>query len=754
MMKKDISKLVRKVIIDKTGKKTTVYVRSDKSKREHFHIHNRLDHYETMEILISLEKRSYKKDEMLSLAKRYLTNILNFYNNRNSLFCFSDNGKLLGAMALRRRKNKIVIDYLALNPLYVDKENRHTGVGSKLLYEVMLEAIDTNKPILLMPSVNAVSFYSKMGFARYEQDINFLILTPDKAKKIIKERIKKSIDNEQHDFLYDMMELEKELGFPFVGRKQIKKSYYIIKGKKDISKLQKKQIINKLGKKETVYVKNGEEVKQDKPKDNSVVIKQDFRLIKNIEQSTVEKLLTEVDRDEYDKNTVQKNAKDVFKDILLDTVSDNRVYSVDFKGNVLGGVAYDEDKKTYYINYIAVHPIQLTENATHKGISSALLINVMKKAVQNNKTITLSALDNAVSFYKKWGFEFDKGSKSRMIITPDKIREIAGAQLSKAVDSKSIKWTALFNKMKQDEELVSPIVDNKHNVDDIEKSTHPEKRIVHKDNKTFQQTFYISNDSKEVDRNKKLLEMNDEELFDHLQIELNKNDADIRDIEKIVQYMAKSRKHVLFKSLIEGSSYTFDSFIRRLYSPSHVMWYISSMLQGIRELTGIKHYSEQDIASKGYKVFLEGWFNSSRGITANLMQTYLQESLGIKNTFLYYETEDDEKLFNNVIDFLYKTELEQWLKNSLHKMYEHSQSEFRKDKIKSVKLYRGVKQRYNVASVCESFTDDQEVANGFDGHSIIEQEIPVERIFMHYNNRYWNGRSDEFEYIVINDKEK
>ena len=77
----------------------------------------------------------------------------------------------------------------------------------------------------------------------------FLILTPDKAKKIIKERIKKSIDNEHHDFLYDMIELEKELGFPFVGRKQIRKSYYIIKGKKDISKLQKKQIINKLGKK-------------------------------------------------------------------------------------------------------------------------------------------------------------------------------------------------------------------------------------------------------------------------------------------------------------------------------------------------------------------------------------------------------------------------------------------------------------------------------------------------------------------------
>jgi hypothetical protein len=62
-----------------------------------------------------------------------------------------------------------------------------------------------------------------------------------------------------------------------------------------------------------------------------------------------------------------------------------------------------------------------------------------------------------------------------------------------------------------------------------------------------------------------------------------------------------------------------------------------------------------------------------------------------------------------------------------------------------------VKTATDAFTVLESWTDDYATASRFDGFSVLEIDIPVERIFLSYRGPNWiNGRFGlQNEYIVL-----
>jgi hypothetical protein len=74
---------------------------------------------------------------------------------------------------------------------------------------------------------------------------------------------------------------------------------------------------------------------------------------------------------------------------------------------------------------------------------------------------------------------------------------------------------------------------------------------------------------------------------------------------------------------------------------------------------------------------------------------------------------------------------------------------------KYIRLFRGVEGEYNVHSVLESWTIERAVAGGFDGANILSKYVPIEMIYNFYGSSTWRQRPGgmgeyEYEFIVIN----
>lgn len=88
---------------------------------------------------------------------------------------------------------------------------------------------------------------------------------------------------------------------------------------------------------------------------------------------------------------------------------------------------------------------------------------------------------------------------------------------------------------------------------------------------------------------------------------------------------------------------------------------------------------------------------------------------------------------------------------AVREMYEKTQAHFREQGITELKLYRGVKSEINVHGVLESWTSDLKTARKFNGHDVMEQTIPVERVLLAHNGPGWkNGRyGQQYEFVVM-----
>ena len=90
-------------------------------------------------------------------------------------------------------------------------------------------------------------------------------------------------------------------------------------------------------------------------------------------------------------------------------------------------------------------------------------------------------------------------------------------------------------------------------------------------------------------------------------------------------------------------------------------------------------------------------------------------------------------------------------KPAVREMYNKTQAYFKERGITEVKLYRGVKSQTNVHGVIESWTTDPKTARKFNGHGVMEKNVPVEKILLAHDGPGWkNGRyGQQYEYVVM-----
>jgi hypothetical protein len=90
-------------------------------------------------------------------------------------------------------------------------------------------------------------------------------------------------------------------------------------------------------------------------------------------------------------------------------------------------------------------------------------------------------------------------------------------------------------------------------------------------------------------------------------------------------------------------------------------------------------------------------------------------------------------------------------RKAVARVYWRTQEQLEKDGLSVIRLYRGVAKEVGMPSALESWTTDQDVASFFDGHEVLEANVPASAVFVCHTTP---GLSDAFletenEYVVI-----
>lgn len=92
-------------------------------------------------------------------------------------------------------------------------------------------------------------------------------------------------------------------------------------------------------------------------------------------------------------------------------------------------------------------------------------------------------------------------------------------------------------------------------------------------------------------------------------------------------------------------------------------------------------------------------------------------------------------------------------RQTARRMYDKTQAEFKRRKIKTIRLYRGINKEYTHQGAIESWTDDRSIAEGFSGTSgkVLVEDVPVSRILNGTEMEHWhNGAAgEEGEWLVM-----
>ncbi|MFH1001819.1 MAG: GNAT family N-acetyltransferase [bacterium] len=179
--------------------------------------------------------------------------------------------------------------------------------------------------------------------------------------------------------------------------------------RKGVSKSASKNIFNKgISKSTNKYI-----ITESISKEMYDNTKKSLSKLSKIEKYKTPKYLIEMILDSWD----ARKSSIYYKTMKFDTI-------VDSKSNIIkGGCLSYNMKDKILVDILTVHPNQMTTNiASNKGIGSALLLNIFKKASKESKPIVVFPLTSAIDFYKKFGFEKIKGNE--YILHPDKLKEI------------------------------------------------------------------------------------------------------------------------------------------------------------------------------------------------------------------------------------------------------------------------------------------------------------------------------------------
>lgn len=91
------------------------------------------------------------------------------------------------------------------------------------------------------------------------------------------------------------------------------------------------------------------------------------------------------------------------------------------------------------------------------------------------------------------------------------------------------------------------------------------------------------------------------------------------------------------------------------------------------------------------------------------------------------------------------------MRPAARKIYDDSQEALRARGASTVRLYRGVKSEYAVQGLLEAWTSNIEIARKFDGYTVIQEDVPIERVFAFSGGPNWkNGKyGEQYEYILL-----
>lgn len=262
--KKDLSKLVKKVVIDKTGKRTTVYVKPTEQKK--FHEHGGVEDL-NFNLFKKIKRKGKGKGGEIDLTEKEVATIL----EHGKVGFISAGVNPADPNDVKLTEKKVEERYSKLKDELSDKGYMYVRVRGKYGEEedsfmVMVNDVD-RKDIQAMGTA-----YNQDSIIYSDHGRNEMIFTTgeNKYKKHVGDGFNK-LGDEVSDFYSEIStpkgKVKFSLNFNFdqltkAYMENIKKGF----GKKDLSKLTKKTVIDKTGQKRTVWVKLGEAVGDAKHK--------------------------------------------------------------------------------------------------------------------------------------------------------------------------------------------------------------------------------------------------------------------------------------------------------------------------------------------------------------------------------------------------------------------------------------------------------------------------------------------------------
>jgi len=91
-------------------------------------------------------------------------------------------------------------------------------------------------------------------------------------------------------------------------------------------------------------------------------------------------------------------------------------------------------------------------------------------------------------------------------------------------------------------------------------------------------------------------------------------------------------------------------------------------------------------------------------------------------------------------------------RQTARRMWKKTQAEFKKQNVKTIRLYRGIVQEYKHPGAIESWTTDKSIAESFArGGKVLVEDVPVERILNGHKMKHWHNGSagNEAEWMVM-----
>lgn len=141
------------------------------------------------------------------------------------------------------------------------------------------------------------------------------------------------------------------------------------------------------------------------------------------------------------------------------------------------------------------------------------------------------------------------------------------------------------------------------------------------------------------------------------------------------------------------------------------------------------------------------WVDGSRSFGAYLLGLAARDAASVRGEMP--PRYDHQRGYDKAARLLEGTLFLRRTRTAVQEMRKEAQSVFQPG---DYTLYRGVKQVRTRSCALESWSDDQEIAEGFDGGGVLQEELDPERILTWHDSQWWGGDGSEHEYVLLGER--